>query len=87
MEFKIEGDDLEFTHLDLNGGVISLKGKGRVTGRRGSNEHGHGSGSEGAGPRTLPPHPSVHGRFGNREKSGARLSVKASRPSCASSLM
>ena len=34
MEFKIEGDDLEFTHLDLNGGVISLKGKGRVTGRR-----------------------------------------------------
>lgn len=34
MEFKIEGDDLEFTHLDLNGEVISLKGKGRVTGRR-----------------------------------------------------
>jgi hypothetical protein len=34
MEFKIEGDDLEFTHLDLNGGVISLKGKGRLTGRR-----------------------------------------------------
>lgn len=34
MEFKIEGDDLEFTHLDLNGDVISLKGKGRVTGRR-----------------------------------------------------
>lgn len=34
MEFKIEGDDLEFTRLDLNGGVISLKGKGRVTGRR-----------------------------------------------------
>jgi hypothetical protein len=34
MEFKIEGDDLEFTHLDLNGDVISLKGKGRVIGRR-----------------------------------------------------
>ena len=34
MEFKIEGDDLEFTRLDLNGDVISLKGKGRVTGRR-----------------------------------------------------
>jgi hypothetical protein len=34
MQFKIEGDDLEFTHLDLNGDVISLKGKGRVTGCR-----------------------------------------------------
>ena len=34
MEFRIEGDDLEFTRLDLNGDVISLKGKGRVTGRR-----------------------------------------------------
>ncbi|MFN0021033.1 MAG: hypothetical protein ACKVP0_22470 [Pirellulaceae bacterium] len=34
MEFKIEGDDLEFTHLDLNGDVISLKGKGHVIGGR-----------------------------------------------------
>jgi hypothetical protein len=34
MDFKIEGDDLEFTHLDLNGEVISLKGKGRVIGGR-----------------------------------------------------
>lgn len=34
MQFKIVGDDLEFTHLDLNGDVISLKGKGRVTGGR-----------------------------------------------------
>jgi hypothetical protein len=34
VEFKIEGDDLEFTHLDLNGGVISLKGKGQLIGCR-----------------------------------------------------
>jgi hypothetical protein len=34
MEFKIVGDDLEFTHLDLNGDVISLKGKGHLTGCR-----------------------------------------------------
>jgi hypothetical protein len=30
--------------------------------------------------------PRRHGRFGKREKSGVRLALKASRPSCASSL-
>lgn len=34
MDFRIEGDDLEFTHLDLDGDVVSLKGKGRMNGQR-----------------------------------------------------
>ena len=45
-------------------------------------------GAQGARARAAPPGRDVgHGRFGNREKSGARFSLKASRPSWASSDM
>ena len=34
MEFRIEGDDLEFTQIDFEGDAISLKGKGRMNSRQ-----------------------------------------------------
>jgi len=34
MDFRIEGDDLEFTQIDFDGDAISLKGKGRMNSRQ-----------------------------------------------------
>ena len=49
---------------------------------------GTSPGAERAGPGAAPPDGSgAHGRLGNREKSGGRFSLNASRPSWASSLM
>ena len=51
-------------------------------------DHGDEPGAERAGPGAAPPDGGgAHGRLGKREKSGGRFSLKASRPSWASSLM
>ena len=61
-----------------------------MTGCRDPHQHRHHAQPERARavPRATTGAPTLaHGRFGNREKSGARFSLNASRPSCASSLM